>query len=231
MWGGGAVSEEDRLDRDEARRLLTRVGHMLRPYKGPVIIAGLLIVVWTVTVVAGPLIVRYAIDNGLSEGEVGPLNTAIVAYLAVAVVAYVVARLQIMSIGRIGEGFLRDLRVRVFDHLQSLSLGFFEKEKAGVLVSRMTSDIDSMAELVQFGLLQFVSNGLLLALTLRAAARALVAAHPRVHGGCPDRRGGVGEVPARLEQGVPHHPRPHRPQPVDAARGHHRRPGHPSVRS
>ena len=109
---------------------------MLRPYKGPVIIAGLLVVVWTLTVVAGPLIVRYAIDNGLSEGEVGPLNTAIVAYLAVAVVAYVVARLQIMSIGRIGEGFLRDLRVRVFDHLQSLSLGFFEKEKAGVLVSR-----------------------------------------------------------------------------------------------
>ncbi len=166
MWGGGAVSEEDRLDRDETRRLLTRVGYMLRPYRRPVIIAGLLVVVWTVTVVAGPLIVRYAIDNGLSQGEVGPLNIAIVAYLVVAVVAYAVARLQIMSIGRIGEGFLRDLRVRVFDHLQSLSLGFFEKEKAGVLVSRMTSDIDSMAELVQFGLLQFVSNGLLLVLTL-----------------------------------------------------------------
>ena len=50
--------------------------------------------------------------------------------------------------------------------MQSLSLGFFEREKAGVLVSRMTSDIDSMAELVQFGLLQFISNGLLLVFSL-----------------------------------------------------------------
>ncbi|HMK12127.1 MAG TPA: ABC transporter ATP-binding protein, partial [Acidimicrobiales bacterium] len=166
MWGGGAVSEEDRLDREEARRLITRVAHMLRPYRRAVIRTGLLIVVWTFTVVAGPLIVRYAIDHGLSDHDVAALNASIVAYLVVAAVAYVVARLQIMAVGRIGEGFLRDLRTRVFAHLQSLSLGFFEREKAGVLVSRMTSDIDSMAELVQFGLLQFVSNALLLALSL-----------------------------------------------------------------
>ena len=72
-----------------------------------------------------------------------------------------------MGVGRIGEGFLRDLSVRVFNHMQSLSLGFFEREKAGVLISRMTSDIDSMAELVQFGLLQFISNGLLLVVLAR----------------------------------------------------------------
>ena len=67
---------------------------------------------------------------------------------------------------RAGEGFLRDLRIRVFDHLQQQSMAFFDREKAGVLVSRMTSDIDSMGELVQFGLQQFVSAGLLLVLTL-----------------------------------------------------------------
>ncbi len=139
---------------------------MLRPYRRAVIRTALLIVVWTMTVVAGPLIVRYAIDHGLAKKDVTALNASIVAYLVVAAVAYVVARFQIMAVGRIGEGFLRDLRVRVFNHLQSLSLGFFEREKAGVLVSRMTSDIDSMAELVQFGLLQFLSNGLLLGLSL-----------------------------------------------------------------
>ncbi len=147
MWGSGAVSEEDRLDREQARRLLTRVALMLRPYRAAVIRTGLLVVVWTLTVVAGPLIVRYAIDHGLSDHNEAALNKSIVAYLVVAAVAYVVARLQIMAVGRIGEGFLRDLRVRVFNHMQSLSLGFFEREKAGVLVSRMTSDIDSMAEL------------------------------------------------------------------------------------
>ena len=126
----------------------------------------MLIVVWTLTVVAGPLIVRFAIDHGLSDGNSKALNGSIVAYVVVAAVAYVVARVQIMAVGRIGEGFLRDLRIRVFNHMQSLSLGFFEREKAGVLVSRMTSDVDSMAELVQFGLLQFISNGLLLAISL-----------------------------------------------------------------
>ena len=166
MWGAGAVSEEDKLDREQARRLMTRVAHMLRPYRAAVIRTGLLIVVWTLTVVAGPLIVRFAIDHGLSDGNSKALNGSIVAYVVVAAVAYVVARVQIMAVGRIGEGFLRDLRTRVFDHMQSLSLGFFEREKAGVLVSRMTSDVDSMAELVQFGLLQFISNGLLLAISL-----------------------------------------------------------------
>ena len=166
MWGAGAVSEEDKLDREQARRLMTRVAHMLRPYRAAVIRTGLLIVVWTFTVVAGPLIVRFAIDHGLSEGNAKALNGSIVAYVVVAAIAYVVARVQIMAVGRIGEGFLRDLRVRVFNHMQSLSLGFFEREKAGVLVSRMTSDVDSMAELVQFGLLQFISNGLLLAISL-----------------------------------------------------------------
>ena len=70
-----------------------------------------------------------------------------------------------MLIGRVGEGFLRDLRIRVFDHLQRLSMPFYDREKAGVIVSRMTSDVDSLQELVQMGLLQFVSQ--------RAADRAV----------------------------------------------------------
>src|SRR3546814_849260 len=67
---------------------------------------------------------------------------------------------------RIGEAFLRDLRVRVFDHLQRLSMPFYDREKAGVIVSRMTSDVDSLSELVQMGLLMFVSNGLLLTVSI-----------------------------------------------------------------
>src|ERR1700752_5381658 len=121
MWGSGAVTEEDRLDRGEARRLLTRVMYMLRPYRKLVIRTGILVVVWTMTVVAGPLIVRFAIDHGLAKGNSAALNKSIVAYLLGAVVAYLVARLQIMVVGRIGEGFLRDLRVRVFNHMQSRS--------------------------------------------------------------------------------------------------------------
>jgi ATP-binding cassette subfamily B protein len=72
--------------------------------------------------------------------------------------------LQYLTINRAGEGFLRELRITVFDKLQKQSMSYFDREKAGVLVSRMTADIESMAELIQFGLLQFVSAFLLLCL-------------------------------------------------------------------
>ena len=82
--------------------------------------------------------------------------------MVVAAISYVTYRFQVLLIAQIGESFLRDVRVRVFDHLQRLSMPFYDREKAGVIVSRMTSDVDSMQELVQMGLLMFVSNGLLL---------------------------------------------------------------------
>ncbi|HYD10095.1 MAG TPA: ABC transporter ATP-binding protein, partial [Acidimicrobiales bacterium] len=81
-------------------------------------------------------------------------------------VAFATFRWQITLINAIGEGFLRDLRLTVFDKLQKLSMPFYDREKAGVIVSRMTSDVDSLAELVQMGLLMFVSNGLMLVFSL-----------------------------------------------------------------
>ena len=94
------------------------------------------------------------------------LNAAVVGYMVVACISYVAYRFQVQLISRIGESFLRDLRLRVFDHLQRLSMPFYDREKAGVIVSRMTSDVDSLQELVQMGLLMFVSNGILLAVSV-----------------------------------------------------------------
>ena len=165
MWGGAGVSEADRLSRADTTHVLRRTLGQMRRYRRHVATAGALIVVWTVTVLAGPLLVRYGIDQGIRKHHVASLDGAVIAYVVVAVVAYVASQLQIVAVSRAGEGFLRDLRTRVFDHMLSLSMAFFDREKAGVLVGRMTSDIDSMGELIQFGLLQFVSNGLLMVLT------------------------------------------------------------------
>ena len=160
------VDEADRLDAEAARRVLRRAGRMLGPYRRQVVGACGLLVVWTLTTLAGPLLVRYGIDQGITPGDAAALDAAVVAYVLVAVVAYVVYRSQVRVVSQVGESFLRDLRLRVFDKLQRLSMPFYDREKAGVVVSRMTSDIDSMAELVQMGLLQFVSNVLLLVLSI-----------------------------------------------------------------
>jgi ATP-binding cassette subfamily B protein len=162
MWAMAGVDEEDRLDRAAAVHVLRRAGRMLRPYRRQAWIAAGLVVVSTGMVLAGPLLVRYGIDRGIARGDEGALNLAVALYTGAALVSFVGLRFQVAMVGRIGEGFLRDLRVRAFDHLQRLSLGWHDRQKAGVVVSRLTSDIDSLAELVQMGLLMFVANILLL---------------------------------------------------------------------
>ncbi len=166
MWGMGAVSDEDRLDRVETARVLRRALAFASPYRPMIISAFGLVTVSTLCVVAGPVLVKFGIDHGIRSGVARNLNIAVVAYVAVVALGYVVGRLQYLAVNRAGEGFLRDLRVAVFDRLQAQSMAFFDRNKAGVLVSRMTADIESMAELLQWGLLQFVAAGLLLLMTL-----------------------------------------------------------------
>jgi ATP-binding cassette, subfamily B, bacterial len=166
MWMASGVSEEDKLDRVATRRVLRRTAQLLRPQARRVAAALAMVVLWTGTVLAGPFLVRYGIDHGINKGNAGALNVAVAAYVVVAILAYVTNRIQITLISRVGEDFLRRLRIRVFDHLQRLSMPFYDRSKAGVLVSRMTSDVDSLAELIQLGLAMFVSNALLLVVSV-----------------------------------------------------------------
>ena len=164
-WGGGppiTVDDDERLDAATARRVLRRTAAMLRPYRRTVALATVVMMGATGALLAGPALVRYGIDHGLRNDDGGALNLAAAAFLGVALAAVALGRLQVWLVARVGESFLRDLRVRVFDHLQSLSIDFFSGEQTGRLVSRMTSDIDALTELVQFGLVMFVTNALLL---------------------------------------------------------------------
>jgi ATP-binding cassette subfamily B protein len=166
MWAANAVTEEDRLDRGDAKRVLRRVARMARPYRRLAVATLGFVALSTSATLLGPLIVRYGIDQGIRAGDGGALNVAVGLYVAVAVVAYLGSRQQYVFVNRTGEGFLRSLRMRLFGHIERQSLGFFDRNQAGVLVSRMTADIESMSELVQWGLLQFVSASLLLSFAL-----------------------------------------------------------------
>jgi ATP-binding cassette subfamily B protein len=160
------VSDEDRLDRNQTRNVVRRSLEFAAPYRATVWKAIAYVTIVTLCTVAGPVLVLVATDHGLLDPNAKVLNLCVIAYLVVVGVSYVASRLQYLAINQAGEGFLRDLRVRVFDRLQAQSMAFFDRNKAGVLVARMTADIESMAELIQWGLLQFVSALLLLAVTL-----------------------------------------------------------------
>ncbi|MFM7488784.1 MAG: ABC transporter ATP-binding protein [Actinomycetota bacterium] len=157
-----AISDEDRLDRTETVGVLRRTYSLARDQRRLILIAFGLVVISTLVSLAGPVLVRFGIDHGIKDRDGATLNVVVGLYVVVVIVGYVVGRLQYVAINRAGEGFLRDLRLLVFRRLQRQSMAFFDREKAGVLVSRMTADIESMSELIQFGLLQFVSAFLLL---------------------------------------------------------------------
>ena len=166
MWTAHGTSAEDRIDRREATQLVGRMLRMARPYRRHLIASGAFIAVWTATTLAGPVLVRFGIDHGIRPRRPRALDAALVGYAVLTSLGYVLGRLQLIEVNKAGEGFLRELRVTVFDRLQHQSMAYFDREKAGVLVARMTSDVDSMSELVQFGLQNFIGSGLLVAFTL-----------------------------------------------------------------
>ena len=139
---------------------------MALPFKKTILGALCFTAMSTFGVVMGPVILGWAIDNGITPGDKTVLRNAVIFFLVLTVLAYVAARQQYILINRAGEGFLQALRIRVFDHIQKQSLAFFDRNKSGVLVARMTADIESMAELVQWGLLQFVAAILLVVFAL-----------------------------------------------------------------
>ena len=161
MINSNALDDESRLDRAAAGHVLARLGQLLRPYRRQIILAVVVLVAQTACLLAGPALVRMGVDQGLVGRDGAALNRAAIAYLVVAVLGLVLGRLVIRMVSRTGEQFLRSLRSRVFRHLTALSLDFFDREKTGRLVSRMTSDIDALQELISQGLVMFVQNFLI----------------------------------------------------------------------
>jgi len=163
MWSDrGGIEEDQKLGRTQTRVVLIRSIRMAGEFRRQGAWALLLVTISVLATLAGPVLVRYGIDSGIRKDDTGALNLTVVLYLVVVAIAYVIGRIQYVVLNSAGEGFLRLLRIRVFGQMQRQSMAFFDREKAGVLVARMTADIESMAELVQWGLMQFLSSFLLL---------------------------------------------------------------------
>jgi ATP-binding cassette subfamily B protein len=169
MWSGGGrgggrsvVDEDQKLDRSQTRVVLVRSIKMAGEFRRTAALAMFYVVITVLCALAGPVLVRHGIDSGINAKDASVLNMTVIAYLVVVAVAYVIGRLQYVALNSAGEGFLRLLRIRVFTQMQRQSMAFFDREKAGVLVARMTADVESMSELVQWGLMQFLSSFLLL---------------------------------------------------------------------
>jgi ATP-binding cassette subfamily B protein len=122
----------------------------------------------TLITLAGPALVRYAVDAGIAKHDQRPLDVAALTLIALALAKPLVVRAQTLLAATAGERFLGALRTAAFDKLQALPLGFFEQERAGVLVSRLTSDVQSLTEFIREALIEVVGSGLQIVLTVTA---------------------------------------------------------------
>ena len=152
------ATDEELMTREDASRLVRRLWSLLGAYHRKIYFSLLLIAIWTACLLAGPALVKRGIDAGLTRNDATALYVSAGVYLCVAVAGLFFGRAAIWSVSKVGEPFLRDLRNKVFRHLMSLDLGFFEREQTGRLVARLTSDVDAMQDLVQIGLAQFAQN-------------------------------------------------------------------------
>jgi ATP-binding cassette subfamily B protein len=139
---------------------------LVRPRLGVITAVGFAVLLSTAATIAGPALIKYAIDNGLSGGDESALAYAALAFVALAFVKPLLQRFIVLFTARAGEGFLADLRTTTYDRLQELSLPYFEGERAGVLVSRLTADVQSLTTFVRLALPEIATNLILLVVTL-----------------------------------------------------------------
>jgi ATP-binding cassette subfamily B protein len=143
---------------DQRGRKLRWMAGLLRPYRGRVAITGVAIVAATAAGLAPPYLAGRAIDAGIVTGDTAALTMVVLAFLGVAVVFAVATYVQTYLVGWVGTRALQDLRERVFSHLQTMSIGFFTRNSPGVLISRMTNDIEALNQLVTSGVVTLLSS-------------------------------------------------------------------------
>ena len=116
----------------------------------------------TAAALAPPLLAKLAIDEGIEKHDVQTLEIVVVAFLVSAVLVWVATYAQTYLVGWVGQRALADLRIRIFTHLQSQPIGFYESRPAGVLISRMTNDVEALESLVTDSVVTLFQSGLTL---------------------------------------------------------------------
>jgi ATP-binding cassette subfamily B protein len=157
-YGAPPDVERSSRDRRAGRRARAWLWPLVRPHRRLVAAASAAVLVQTGAALAMPYLVKVAIDEGITPGDLAVINRVTLAYLVLAGVQFVAGRFEIETVARAGQRVLYAVRTKLFRHLQTLSLDFYERERTGRLVARMTADIDAMSDLVTDGLVTLVTG-------------------------------------------------------------------------
>jgi len=157
-WGAPPDVDRAGRDRGAGRRARAWLWPLVRPYRGLVALASLAVLTQTGAGLAMPYLVKVAIDRGVVPGRLEVLDRVALAYVGLAVVQFLAGRVEVLTVASAGQRVLYAVRNKLFRHVQALSLDFYERERTGRLVARMTADIEAMSDLVTDGLVTLVTS-------------------------------------------------------------------------
>jgi ABC-type multidrug transport system fused ATPase/permease subunit len=151
-----------RRQEDQRARKLRGLLELLRPYRFRVALMFVLLLAGTAAGLAPPYLAGRAIDSGIKDHDISSLDWIVVFFVASAVVNWLATWAQTYLVEWVGQRALQDLRLKIFSHLQKLSIGFYSRTKAGVVISRLTNDVEALDQLVTDGVVTLFSAGLTL---------------------------------------------------------------------
>jgi ABC-type multidrug transport system fused ATPase/permease subunit len=169
VWqpGGHLTQRRDAPEIDDwswARtvRRVSTLASLTKPYRLRTTLAIVSLLAATATALLPPLLAKYAVDDGIFKQDLNALTWIVIAFIAAGVANLVTSAAQTYFTGWTGERILADLRNKLFRHLQRLSLGYYERNRAGVIISRLTNDVDALDQLVTDGVTTLVQSTLTL---------------------------------------------------------------------
>jgi ATP-binding cassette subfamily B protein len=144
------------------RRRIAALARLTEPYKLRTAFSVVSLLAATATALAPPFLAKYAVDDGIRKHDLGLLWWIVGAFVLAGLLNWAMSYVQTYLTGWVGERILADLRIALFRHLQRLSLGFYERTRAGVIISRLTNDVEAIDQLVTDGVSSLVQNSLTL---------------------------------------------------------------------
>ena len=162
-----AIDEDKISGKIYDRRLLQRLLSYGKPYWHLILLAVLMIIIAAGLETVGPYLTRLAVDEYIIPGDYAGLVQIIVIYVSVLVANFFIRYLQILLTQYVGQKIIYDLRNQLFSHLQYLHQQFYDKNPVGRLMTRVTSDVESLNQMFTQGLVMIFSGLLICALGLR----------------------------------------------------------------
>src|SRR5919107_1899543 len=152
------TQSEEYLDKGYDPKVARGLAQFFKPYYGRMLLSLVFMIIVTAASVSGPYFVKLAIDEGIAKNDIVALRNVAFIYLGVSIVQVITNIVRIRLMSRVGQHILYDVRMVMFNHLQKLSLSFYNRYSVGRVITRVINDVGTLREFVTWATLAIIRD-------------------------------------------------------------------------